>query len=103
MLITHIDRHYALTRHTLADIMAASLRPAPSPAAPTAEIEQAKSMQRLVEKVQYCRDVLVTIVNAAQGVGKPLGEGQAEKERDAEGASSNVQTLASRASKMSLR
>ena len=82
MLITHIDRHYALTRHTLSDIMAASLRPAPSPAASAAEIEQAKTMQRLLEKVQYCRDVLVTIVNAAQAQGKESGEAQGdEKER----------------------
>ena len=104
MLITHIDRHYALTRHTLSDIMAASLRPAPSPAAPAAEIEQAKTMQRLLEKVQYCRDVLVTIVNAAQAQGKASGEGQGdEKERDGEGVSPKVQTLTSKASKMSLR
>ena len=59
-LVTHIDRDYALTRYTLADVCAAALRP------PHPDPERAKFAQRLVDKLKYCKEVLVSIRAASQ-------------------------------------
>ena len=61
LLITHIDKHYKMTRWTLSDIMAQSLA-APSP---HADPEQVKFIQRLVDKLKYCKEVLVSIRTAS--------------------------------------
>jgi cell cycle serine/threonine-protein kinase CDC5/MSD2 len=58
--ITHIDKNYKLTSWRLTDVMATALRP------PTANAEQAKFDQRLVDKLKYCRDVLLSIKNATE-------------------------------------
>jgi cell cycle serine/threonine-protein kinase CDC5/MSD2 len=58
--ITHIDKNYKLTRWRLSDVMATSLR------APSANPEQAKFDQRLVDKLKYCRDVLGSIKTASE-------------------------------------
>jgi cell cycle serine/threonine-protein kinase CDC5/MSD2 len=58
--ITHIDKNYKLTRWRLADVMATALRP------PVADAEQAKFDQRLVDKLKYCRDVLISIKNVSE-------------------------------------
>ena len=108
LLVTHIDKNYKLTRFSLAEIMAASLRP------PVADAEQAKLNQRLLEKTRYCRDVLVTIINASQQAqGSPsagpmptpvANSEEPETDRMPAPLSANaIHTLASRASKMSLR
>jgi cell cycle serine/threonine-protein kinase CDC5/MSD2 len=57
--VTHIDKNYQLTRWKLTEIMAASLR------APSSDPETAKFQQRLLDKVKYCRDVLLSIKNAS--------------------------------------
>ena len=61
LLVTHIDKHYKMTRWTLSDIMAQSLA-APSP---RADPEQVKFIQRLVDKLKYCKEVLVSIRTAS--------------------------------------
>jgi hypothetical protein len=55
-LITHIDKHYKMTRWTL---MAQSL----APPSPRADPEQ--FVQRLVDKLKYCKEVLVSIRTAS--------------------------------------
>lgn len=81
-----------MTRFSLSEIMAISLR------APVADPDQAKLHQRLLEKSKYCKDVLVTIVSAAQAQTSP------EPESAAPFAPANsMHTLTSRTSKMSLR
>ncbi|KAH9478186.1 Serine/threonine-protein kinase plo1 [Psilocybe cubensis] len=119
-LVTHIDKHYKLTRHSLSSIMAASFQPPPPATAPQAELDKAKLNARLLEKVKYCRDVLVSIRTAGErggvvvggtlGVG--AGPGEEERERAREGVDAAAAAamekermggLATRASKMSLR
>ena len=114
LMVTHIDKTYKLRKFTLAEIMTSSLRP------PVADAEEAKMNHRLLEKTKYCRDVLVTIVNAAQAQTSPVpsaaatadgGESEPESERNQERktgpktalSATSLHTLASRASKMSIR
>ncbi|PCH34951.1 Pkinase-domain-containing protein [Wolfiporia cocos MD-104 SS10] len=66
MLITHIDRNYNLTRHTLGEVMAQSLRP------PVADPDQQKFNLRLLEKLKYCKEVLVSIKNANANQGSSV-------------------------------
>ncbi|KAI1789263.1 Pkinase-domain-containing protein [Ganoderma leucocontextum] len=70
LLVTHIDKNYNLTRHTLAEVMAGALRP------PVADPDEAKFNQRLVDKLKYCKEVLVSIRNASQGqaAGSEVGD-----------------------------
>ncbi|KAH9930802.1 kinase-like domain-containing protein [Amylocystis lapponica] len=89
LLITHIDKNYEMTRWTLSELMAMALRP------PVADPEKAKFNQRLLDKVKYCKEVLVSIRNASTGQGST-----AEPELAVPGA---LPMLASRASKASLR
>lgn len=63
LLITHIDKNYNLTRHTLSDVMAQSLNPGASP-----DLEQVRFNQKLVDKLKYCKEVLVSIKEASAGV-----------------------------------
>ncbi|EIW78238.1 Pkinase-domain-containing protein [Coniophora puteana RWD-64-598 SS2] len=67
--ITHIDKNYQMTRWTLAQVMAASLAP------PSEDADEAKFMQRLVDKLKYCKEVLVSIRNASAGTTTGLDEG----------------------------
>ncbi|KAH6908386.1 Pkinase-domain-containing protein [Coprinopsis sp. MPI-PUGE-AT-0042] len=62
LLITYIDKSYNLTRWTLQDVMAFSLNP-PSDAS---EDEQ-KFNQKLVDKLKYCKEVLISIKTASAG------------------------------------
>ncbi|RXW18558.1 hypothetical protein EST38_g7293 [Candolleomyces aberdarensis] len=70
-LVTHIDKHYRMTRWKLRDIMSFALNP-PS----NADQEQLKFNQRLVDKLKYCKEVLLSIKNAsASGTGEDGQEG----------------------------
>ncbi|XP_006456153.1 hypothetical protein AGABI2DRAFT_188194 [Agaricus bisporus var. bisporus H97] len=69
LLVTHIDKNYNLTRHTLSDIMAQSLD------ARTSDPEQSKFNQKLVDKLKYCKEVLVSIREASAGVAAKQGAG----------------------------
>ncbi|OJA20238.1 hypothetical protein AZE42_02693 [Rhizopogon vesiculosus] len=59
LLVTHIDKNYKITRFTLSEIMAQALQP------PVADPDQAKFNQRLVDKLKYCKEVLMSIRNAS--------------------------------------
>jgi len=63
LAITHIDKNYALTRWTLSQVMARALLP------PSTDREQAKFAQRLLDKLKYCKEVLLSIRNASAGIG----------------------------------
>ncbi|KAF8882459.1 kinase-like domain-containing protein [Infundibulicybe gibba] len=74
LLITHIDKNYKMTRWTLSDVMALSLQ---SPA--NMDQDQAKFNQRLVDKLKYCKEVLISIRTAsANGVAVPEEGGPIE-------------------------
>ncbi|KAF8156060.1 kinase-like domain-containing protein [Crassisporium funariophilum] len=75
LLITHIDKHYKMTRWTLSEVMALALSPPAS-----ASEEQLKFNQRLVDKLKYCKEVLVSI-RTASATGSAVPE-----ESDAMGA-----------------
>ncbi|KAI0628078.1 kinase-like domain-containing protein [Trametes polyzona] len=123
LLITHIDKNYRRTRHTLAEVMAQSLLPPPSDPA------QAKFLQRLIDKLNYCKEVLVSIrivtqnggeesqnqaPSAADKQGQAQGQGQGrlqaevraqvlEQEKKERQHRSAVPSVTSRSSKVALR
>ena len=74
LLITHIDKSYQLSRWHLQDVMSFSLNPPAS-----ASEEERKFNQKLVDKLKYCKEVLVSIKSASGGE----EEGSGEKEREA--------------------
>lgn len=59
LLVTHIDKDARISRWSLSEIMANALRP------PVADPDQAKFQQRLVDKLKYCREVLVSLRQAS--------------------------------------
>jgi len=63
LLVTHIDKNYNLTRHKLSDVMAQSFNPSNS-----LDPEQVRFNQKLVDKLKYCKEVLVSIKEASVGV-----------------------------------
>ncbi|KAI0051271.1 Pkinase-domain-containing protein [Auriscalpium vulgare] len=63
LVVTHIDKNYGITRWTLSQIMAQALLP------PSNDSEQAKFHQRLVDKLKYCKEVLLSIRNASAAAG----------------------------------
>ena len=63
LLVTHINKNYNLTRHKLSDVMAQSLNPSSS-----LDSEQVRFNQKLVDKLKYCKEVLVSIKEASVGV-----------------------------------
>jgi len=69
LVVTHIDKNYNLTRWTLSEIMSQALKGAPS------NPEQAKFHQKLVDKLKYCKEVLVSIRNASSA--QPLEDDRA--------------------------
>ncbi|OSD04992.1 Pkinase-domain-containing protein [Trametes coccinea BRFM310] len=76
LIVTHIDKNYHLTRHTLSEVMAQALRGRPG------DPEQAKFQQRLVDKLKFCQEVLISIRNASTNSASGSENGDAaEKER----------------------
>ncbi|KAG9309983.1 hypothetical protein JVU11DRAFT_10017 [Chiua virens] len=67
LLVTHIDKNSKLTRYTLSEVMTQALSP------PSADPEQAKFHQRLLDKLKYCKEVLTSIRNASAGLGEEAG------------------------------
>ncbi|KAF9007069.1 hypothetical protein BDQ17DRAFT_1324325 [Cyathus striatus] len=57
LLVTHIDKNYNMTRWTLTDVMTQAL------SGPSLDVDpdHAKFIQRLVDKLKYCKEVLVSI------------------------------------------
>lgn len=70
LLVTHIDKNYCLTRFTLSQIMAQMLRPAP------ADPDTAKFQQRLVDKVKYIKEVLISIHTASANANANTSKGE---------------------------
>ncbi|CDO68443.1 hypothetical protein BN946_scf184704.g6 [Trametes cinnabarina] len=92
LVVTHIDKNYNLTRHTLAEVMAQALRG--RPAVP----DQAKFQQRLVDKLKFCQEVLISIRNASTNSANGSEDGDAqEKEKE------QVPAVKMRTSKVALR
>lgn len=96
-----------MTRWTLSDVMAQSLA-APSP---HADPEQVKFIQRLVDKLKYCKEVLVSIKTAGATGNAVPEESDAMGSALVAGGGANGHghgpamgtTMASRTSKMALR
>lgn len=65
--ITHIDKNYRLTRWRLADVLTQSMLP------PVADPDEAKFNHRLVDKLKYCKEVLLSIRSASTEQGATLG------------------------------
>ncbi|KAG6807580.1 hypothetical protein H0H92_007046 [Tricholoma furcatifolium] len=88
LLVTHIDKEYNMTRWPLAEVMAIALRPA-------AEVdpEALKFNQRLVDKLKFCKEVLVSIRKASA----------AGTEEQLEAAPMPSHTINAKPSKVSLR
>ncbi|KZS96268.1 Pkinase-domain-containing protein [Sistotremastrum niveocremeum HHB9708] len=58
LVVTHIDKHYNITRWTLSDIMQRSMLP------PSTDPAAAKLQQRLMDRLRYSKEVLISIRNA---------------------------------------
>lgn len=82
MVVTHIDKAYNLTRYTVSQVMAFALDPV-SAGLPDDQVRlipyscgtfsltrpQRKFMQKLADKLKYCKEVLVSIRSASNGEG----------------------------------
>ncbi|KAG6906303.1 hypothetical protein DXG01_014672 [Tephrocybe rancida] len=86
--IIHIDNEYNLTRWKLIDVMDLALQP------PIKDPEAHKFNQRLVERLRFCKEVLVSICKASAAGLQP---------GDCEPVSLPSQTINSKASKAALR
>ncbi|TFK48906.1 Pkinase-domain-containing protein [Heliocybe sulcata] len=71
-VVTHIDKNYKLTRWRLSEVMALALQPRP------ADADEAKFQQRLVSKVKFCKEVLLSIRKVSE---QTEGGGEAEPRR----------------------
>ncbi|KAI0346702.1 Pkinase-domain-containing protein [Trametopsis cervina] len=60
LVVTYIDKNYAVTRATLSELMAESLCPSVS------DPEAAKQHARLVEKLRFCKEILLNIRSNAR-------------------------------------
>ena len=89
LLVTHIDKNYEMSRWPLSELMAAALRGAP------VDPDKARFTQRILDKLKYCKEVLVSIRAASAGL--PAG---AEPEL---AAAASAPALGERASKAELR
>ncbi|KAG7085661.1 hypothetical protein E1B28_003206 [Marasmius oreades] len=77
--IIHIDKSYQLTRWTLANIMKIALRVAAYPGRHGLDPDAVKFNQRLVDKLKYCKEVLVSIKAASKEGGDPAADEHARK------------------------
>ena len=67
LLVTHIDKNYHLTRWPLSEVLATSLRYAEPRGTVGVLPEQIKFNQRLVDKLKYCKEILLSIKSATSG------------------------------------
>lgn len=74
----HIDKHYKMTRWSLSEVMAQSLHFArPSPPASPHDPDASKFNQKLVDKLKYCKEVLISIRTASAGTAGEDNDGPA--------------------------
>lgn len=66
-LITHIDKHYKMTRWALSEVLAQSLQFSRSAAVSGIDQDTVKFNQKLVDKLKYCKEVLISIQTASSG------------------------------------
>ncbi|THH31055.1 hypothetical protein EUX98_g3134 [Antrodiella citrinella] len=92
LLVTHIDKDSVISRWTLSEVMALSLRP------PVADPTQAKFHQRLVDKLKYCREVLVSLRQASANI-----ESEVSEPTDMGPMPGGLPTMSTRTSKASMR
>ena len=67
LLVTHIDKNYQLTRWHLSEVIAASLRYAEPRGTVGVAPDQVKFNQKLVDKLKYCKEILLSIKSATGG------------------------------------
>ncbi|KIK68787.1 hypothetical protein GYMLUDRAFT_154432 [Collybiopsis luxurians FD-317 M1] len=102
LVVTHIDKSNVLTHWTLSDIMRTSLRAAASTTA-TYDEETIKFNQRLVDKLKYCKEVLVSIRSASAAAGDSTAAGPSASRPGASALASSGMSLQTKSSKASLR
>lgn len=68
--VTHIDKYYQLTRHTLSEVMANALRPERMErfAGFGGNQELMRLNTKLVDKLKFCKEVLLSIRTASQNL-----------------------------------
>ncbi|KAF7426061.1 Cell cycle serine/threonine-protein kinase cdc5/MSD2 [Pleurotus ostreatus] len=115
LVVTHIDKNYNITRWTLSDIMATSLHiqargrtgvDGGSGSTITVEgmdADQIKFNQKLVEKLKYCKEVLLSIRNASANGGTSAAGSVAGSATSGHGAPAETMGMSTRTSKASLR
>ena len=81
-----------MTRWTLSEVMVQALKP------PVADPDQAKFNQKLLDKLKYCKEVLVSIRNASANQGSEDGNPNTNL-----GIEGMVPSVSSKPSKVSLR
>ena len=67
LAITYLDKNYKLSHWTLSDVLARSLQPS------DADPHQAKYIQKMVDKLKYCKEALNSIVDASDKLGASTG------------------------------
>jgi len=90
--VTHIDKDSQMSRWSLSEIMAQALRP------PVADPVEAKFHQRLVDKLKYCREVLVSLRQASAII-----DGEQGEPLDVPMPRGGLPTMSTRTSKSSMR
>ncbi|KAK7047342.1 Cell cycle serine/threonine-protein kinase cdc5/MSD2 [Paramarasmius palmivorus] len=103
--IVHIDKNYNLTRWTLHDIMKTALKIAAHPDGGHGyDADTVKFNQKLVDKLKYCKEVLVSIKTASQdGTGEQGAQPEATVAAKTSTGFDPALRLSSRTSKASLR
>ncbi|KAH8101081.1 kinase-like domain-containing protein [Cristinia sonorae] len=94
LVVTYIDKECQLTRFTLSEIMAQSLRPPPT------DPVRAKFHQRLFDQLKYCKEILVSIRKASTNI---INGATTEEQPDAHMGDEPLPPVTSRSSKTSLR
>ncbi|PFH49070.1 hypothetical protein AMATHDRAFT_5215 [Amanita thiersii Skay4041] len=72
LMVTHIDKNYRLTRWPLSEVLATALRYGEPKGTVGVAPEQVKFNQKLVDKLKYCKEILLSIKSATNaGAGAP--------------------------------
>ncbi|TFY65776.1 hypothetical protein EVG20_g5313 [Dentipellis fragilis] len=95
LVVTSIDKNYKMTRWTLSKIMAQSLLPT------VTNPDHAKANRRLVDKLEYCKEVLQSIKEASAKQAAGLADGTGLQVSESTGP--GFAAMSARSSKASLR
>ena len=95
--IAYLDKTNEMTTCTLSQLMHAALRPNQKDPA------QAKFVSRLIEKLRYCKEVLISIVRNANAPQQPPSEPDSAPLQPPPPSAAGLQAVNSRPSKASLR